>query len=75
MYYTFSSGEIFKLTSFKIWKCTNKEFPNVVSEKMTKLSPNREIEFIIDFIPRIELICIPLYQMAYTELNELKVQL
>ena len=39
------------------------------------LTPEREVEFTIDLIPRTEPISIPPYRMAPAELRELKAQL
>ena len=50
-------------------------FPNVFLEDLSGLPPEREIEFCIDIPPRTQLISIPPYRMAPTELRELKVQL
>ena len=52
-----------------------REFLDMFPIELSELSPNREIEFIIDLIPRIEPISIPPYQMAPTKFKELKVQL
>ena len=37
------------------------EFLDMFSKGLTKLSPNREIEFTIDLVPKIEPIYIPSY--------------
>ena len=52
-----------------------REFPNVFPDDIAGLSPDREVEFTIDLIPRTEPISIPLYRMAPGELRELKAQL
>ena len=52
-----------------------KEFPDVFSDDLSGLPPNRAIEFVIELVPRIEPISIPPYRMAPTELKELKAQL
>ena len=52
-----------------------KEFLNVLSEELTEIPPNKEIEFTIDLVPGTKHISIPLYWMAPVELKELKVQL
>ena len=50
-----------------------REFPNVFLEELTELPPNREVEFIIDFVLGTKPISIPPYQMALIELKEVKV--
>ena len=52
-----------------------KEFLDVFPEELTKLPPNKEIEFTIHLVLGMEPISIPHYRMAPTELKELKVQL
>ena len=52
-----------------------KEFPDVFSDDIIGLSPNREVDFTIDLIPGTESISIPPYRMAPVELRELKAQL
>ena len=52
-----------------------REFPDVFPDDITKLPPNREVEFTIDLIPGTEPISIPPYRMAPVELRELKAQL
>ena len=52
-----------------------REFPYVFHDDIVGLPPEREVEFTIDLIPRTELISIPPYRMAPTELRELKDQL
>ena len=52
-----------------------KEFPDVFPDDISGLPPDREIEFIIELIPRTEPISIPPYKMAPAELKELKAQL
>ena len=51
------------------------EFPDVFSDDIAGLPPNREVEFTIDLIPRTEPISIPPYRMDPVELRELKAQL
>ncbi|XP_016702177.1 uncharacterized protein [Gossypium hirsutum] len=51
------------------------EFANVFLEELSSLPPEREVEFVIDVIPRITLISVTLYRMALAELKELKAQL
>ena len=48
-----------------------REFPDDIAG----LPPDKEVEFTIDLISRIEPISIPLYRMAPAELRELKAQL
>ena len=52
-----------------------REFPDVFSNDITGLPPEREVEFTIDLIPGTEPISIPPYRMAPAELRELKAQL
>ena len=52
-----------------------REFPDVFSDDITGLPPEREVEFTIDLIPGTEPISIPPYRMAPVELRELKAQL
>ena len=52
-----------------------KEFPDVFPDDISGLPPDREVEFTIDLIPRIEPISIPPYRMSPAELRELKAQL
>ena len=52
-----------------------KEFPDVFPDDISGLPPDREMEFTIDLIPGTELISIPPYRMAPTELRKLKAQL
>ena len=49
-----------------------REFPDVFSDYIAGLPPDREVEFTIDLIPRTEPISIPPYRMAPIELRELK---
>ena len=51
------------------------KFPNVFSEDLPGLPPNREVEFTIDLVPSIGPISKAPYRMAPTELKELKEQL
>ena len=51
------------------------EFPDVFSEELPGLPPDREIEFTIDVAPGVAPISIPPYLMAPLELQELKKQL
>ena len=52
-----------------------REFSDVFPNDVTGLSPDREVEFTIDLIPRTDPISIPPYKMAPIELRELKAQL
>ena len=52
-----------------------REFPNVFSDIIAGLPPDREVEFTIDLIPVTEPISIPPYRMAPVELRKLKAQL
>ena len=52
-----------------------REFPNVFPDDITRLPPEREVEFTIDLIPGTEPISIPPYRMAPVELRKLKAQL
>ena len=51
------------------------EFLDVFPEELPGLPPDRKIEFCIDLIPRAQPVSIPPYQMAPTELTELRKQL
>ena len=51
------------------------EFPDVFSEDLPGLPPNREVEFTIDLVPGIGPISKAPYRMAPIELKELKEQL
>ncbi|XP_074326992.1 uncharacterized protein LOC141664935 [Apium graveolens] len=48
-----------------------KDFPDVFPDKLPGLPPNREVEFMIDLAPRMELISKAPYQMAPFEIKEL----
>ena len=52
-----------------------REFPDVFTDDISELPPEREVEFTIDLIPRTEPISIPPYRMAPAKLRELKDQL
>ncbi|XP_070046048.1 uncharacterized protein [Nicotiana tomentosiformis] len=52
-----------------------REFPEVFSDDLPELSPERIIDFGIDLMPDTQPISIPPYRMAPTELNELREQL
>ena len=52
-----------------------KEYPDVFSDDLPGLPPNRDIEFTIELKPGTEPISIPPYRMAPIELQELKTQL
>ncbi|WRX11508.1 Reverse transcriptase domain - like 10 [Theobroma cacao] len=51
------------------------EFPNVFPDDLSRLPPDRELEFPIDLLSGTAPISIPPYRMAPAELKELKVQL
>jgi hypothetical protein len=51
------------------------EFPEVFPDDITKLPPEREVEFAIDLVPRTSPISIAPYRMSASELGELKQQL
>ena len=51
------------------------KFPDVFSEDLPGLPPDREVEFTIDLVPSIGPISKAPYRMAPTELKELKEQL
>ena len=51
------------------------EYPDVFPEELPRMPPDRDLEFIIDWIPRIALIAKRPYRMAANELEELKKQL
>ncbi|XP_022856219.1 uncharacterized protein LOC111377372 [Olea europaea var. sylvestris] len=51
------------------------EFPEVFPDDLPRVPPDREIEFVIDLIPRTSPISKAPYIMAPTELKELKLQL
>lgn len=48
------------------------EFPEVFSDDLLGVPPDREIEFGIDFVSNTHLIFIPSYRTALAELRELK---
>lgn len=51
------------------------EYPDVFPKDLHGFPPKHKIESIIDLIPRTYLISLTPYQVATTELRELKVQL
>ncbi|XP_070046584.1 uncharacterized protein [Nicotiana tomentosiformis] len=51
------------------------DFPDVFSDELPGISPDREIDFGIDMMPDTQPISIPPYRMAPAELKELKEQL
>jgi hypothetical protein len=51
------------------------EFPEVFSDDIIDLPPEREVEFAIDLVPGTSLILIAQYRMSASELGELKKQL
>ncbi|XP_052874346.1 uncharacterized protein LOC128279459 [Gossypium arboreum] len=48
------------------------EFPDVFLEELSGLSPDQEIEFVIEVYPGTDPVSIPPYQMSPTKLKELK---
>ena len=52
-----------------------RDFPDEFPGDNAGLPPEREVEFTIDLIPGTELVSIPPYRMAPTELREIKAQL
>ena len=52
-----------------------REFADVFLDDITRLPPEREVEFTIDLIPGTEPISIPPYRMAPAKLRDLKAQL
>ena len=54
---------------------TVSDYPDVFSEELPGLPPQREIELAIDIIPSATPASITLYRMALVELKELKLQL
>lgn len=52
-----------------------REFLNVFLKELSRLPPDREVEFSIDILPGTSLVSKASYRMAPTELKELKVQL
>lgn len=51
------------------------EFPDVFLDELPRLPLERELEFVIDLIPRTHLISLPSYRMALVKLKGLKTQL
>ena len=51
------------------------EFSDIFPDELPRLPPDREIEFCIDLIPRVQPVSIPPYKMASTESIELRKQL
>jgi hypothetical protein len=52
-----------------------REFPNVFLEELPRMPPDREVEFVIDLLPRTAPISKRPYRMSVEELKELKKQL
>ena len=52
-----------------------KEFSDVFPNELPRLPPDREVEFVIDIIPKTELILEAPYRMAPIEIKELMAQL
>lgn len=48
------------------------EYPDVFPEELPEMSPDRDLEFIIELIPRTALISKRPYRMPANELEELK---
>ena len=51
------------------------EYPDIFSEKLPEMPPDRDKEFVIDLVPGTSPIAKRLYRMAASELAELKKQL
>jgi hypothetical protein len=49
-----------------------KDFPDVFPEELSGLPPDREVEFVIDLLPRTAPISKRPYRMSVEELKELK---
>jgi len=64
-----------KETELKVRRYSNGEYPNVFSEELSGLRPDREIEFSINMLPGLGPISKAPYRMALTEMKELKEQL
>ena len=52
-----------------------REFPDVFLEELPRMPPDREVEFVIDLLPRTAPISKRPYRMSVEELKELKKQL
>ena len=52
-----------------------RDFPDVFPEELPGMPPDREVEFVIDLLPRIAPISKQPYKMSVEELKELKKQL
>ncbi|MEQ5213033.1 hypothetical protein ABN235_18955 [Morganella morganii] len=52
-----------------------REFPDVFPDDLTKMPPEREVEFTIDLVPGTSPISKAPYRMAPKEMEELKAQL
>jgi hypothetical protein len=63
-------GSLFVTTS--VWL---RNFPDVFPEELPGMPPDREVEFVIDLIPRTTLTSKRPYEMSVEELKELKKQL
>jgi hypothetical protein len=55
--------------------CVVRDFPDVFPEELPGMPPNREVEFVIDLLPRTAPISKRPYRMSVEELKELKKQL
>jgi hypothetical protein len=52
-----------------------RDFPNVFPEELPEMSPDREVEFVIDLLPSTAPISKSSYRMSVEELKEIKKQL
>jgi hypothetical protein len=52
-----------------------REFPDVIQEELPEMPPDREVEFVIDLLPRTTPISKRPYRMPVEELKDLKKQL
>jgi hypothetical protein len=52
-----------------------RDFPDVFLEELPRMPPDREVEFVIDLLPRVAPISKRPYRMSVEELKELKKQL
>jgi hypothetical protein len=55
--------------------CVVRDFPDVFPEELPGMPPDREVEFVIDLLPRTAPISKWPYRMSVEELKELKKQL
>lgn len=54
---------------------TIQDFPDMISDELLGLPPNREVEFAIELYPGSSIVFIMSYRMEPKELKELKIQL